>query len=198
LSDGPPPLPADLAGRWLAAPLAAQAQQTGKIYRIGILANIPLADPEGAPLWGAFIQGLQGLGYVEGQNVTIEWRVSGGKYERLHDLAAELVSRNVDVIMVPADQNAVAARQATRTQPIVMIGDPVGSGLATSLARPGGNVTGLSAIVGFEIVGKRLELLKATVAQLSRVAVLSNPDNPSHASGLRAARNVASSLTMEV
>jgi putative ABC transport system substrate-binding protein len=133
-----------LAGT-LAGPLAAGAARSERMYRIGILANIPLADPEGAPLWGAFLQGLQPLGYTEGRNVTIEWRVSGGKYERLHDLAAELASRNVDVILVPADQNAVAAGQATRTTPVVMIGDPVASGLAASLARPEGNATGLSA-----------------------------------------------------
>ena len=182
----------------LGGPRAASAEQPRRIHRIGILANIPLADPEGAPLWGGFLQGLQELGYVEGQNVTIEWQVSGGKYERPPDLAAELVGRNVDVIIVPADQNALAARQATRTKPIVMIGDPVGSGLAASLARPGGNVTGLSAIVGYEIVAKRLELLKATVAPLSRVAILSNPDNLSHANGLREARIGARSLTMEL
>jgi putative ABC transport system substrate-binding protein len=125
-----------------AARLVADAQPASAL-RIGILANLPLDDPEGAPLWQAFIQGLRNLGYVEGQKVTLEWRVSEGKYERLPNLAAELVQRKVDLIVVPADQNAIAARRATQTIPIVMIGDPLGSGLATSLARPGGNVTGL-------------------------------------------------------
>lgn len=100
--------------------------------------------------------------------------------------------------MVPADQNALAARQATRTTPIVMVGDPVGSGLAASLGRPGGNVTGVSALVGYEIIGKRLELLRTLVPGLSRVTVLSNPDNPSHAEGLREARTGARSLGLEV
>jgi putative tryptophan/tyrosine transport system substrate-binding protein len=178
-----------------AARLVADAQPASAL-RIGILANLPLDDPEGAPLWQAFIQGLRDLGYVEGQKVTLEWRVSEGKYERLPNLAAELVQRKVDLIVVPADQNAIAARRATQTIPIVMIGDPLGSGLATSLARPGGNVTGLSAIVGYEIVGKRLELLKATVPELSRVAVLRNPYNPGHVDGLKAAEAAARSLSL--
>src|SRR5712691_2821826 len=144
----------------LAAPLAAEAQPAGKVPRIGILGNVPLTDPEGARVWGAFIQGLRELGYVEGKNVTIEWRSSEGKYERLPELAAELVRLKVDVIVAPAGQNVVAAQRATRTIPIVMSGltDPVGSGLVTSLGRPGGNVTGLSGF-STEIVGKQLELL---------------------------------------
>jgi len=158
------------------ATLAVGAQSAGKVWRIGILSNVPLTDPEGARLWGAFIQGLRDLGYVEGQNITIEHRSSEGKFERLPDLAAELVRLKVDVIVTPALHNALAAKQATRTIPIVMAssGDPVGSGLVASLARPGGNVTGLSAL-GFEIVGKQLELLKEIVPRVSRVAVLGNP-----------------------
>src|SRR4030095_12082448 len=132
-----------VAGAFLAAPLAAKAQQTGKVFRIGLLGNISLAEPEGARLWGAFLQGLRDLGCVGGQNITIELRTSEGKYERLPGLAAELVRLNVDVIVVPADQNARAAEQATRAIPIVMIGNPVGSGLVANLARPGGHLTRL-------------------------------------------------------
>src|SRR5678816_902806 len=103
-----------LAGA-LAAPLAAEAQQTGKVFRVGILGNVPLTDAEGQHLWGGFIQGLRALGYVEGRNLTIEHRSSEGRYERLPALAAELVRLRVDVIVVPAQQNALAATQATRT-----------------------------------------------------------------------------------
>lgn len=160
----------------LAPPLAA-APPPGKTFRIGILSNVPPSDPQGATLWGAFTQGLRELGYVEGQNFTIEHRSSEGKYERLPGLAAELVGAKVDVIVVPASQNALAARQVTRTIPIVVAGsvDPVKDGLVASLARPGGNVTGLTGFVGPEIGGKRLGLLKEALPRVTRVAVLSNP-----------------------
>jgi putative ABC transport system substrate-binding protein len=126
------------------------------------------------------MQGLRDLGYVEGQNLAIEHRSSEGKYERLPGLAAELVGAEVDVIVVPASQNALAARQVTRTVPIVMAAsiDPVKEGLIASLGRPGGNVTGLTGFVGSEIGGKRLGLLKEALPKLSRVAVLSNPGYP--------------------
>ena len=182
-------------------PIALRAQQAGKVFRIGILANLrPSRSEPGGGLWEAFIQGLRELGYVEGRNITIEWRVSEGKYERLPDLAAELVRRNVDVIVVPADQNALAAKRATRTVPIVVAGsaDPVGSGLISSLARPGGNITGLSAVAGPEIVGKQLELVKAIVPDVSRVAILLNPGNTFHAVWVREARFAAQSLTVQV
>ena len=187
-----------LAVAVLAGPLAAEAQPAGKVPRIGILANVRLGDAEG--LWEAFIQGLRDLGYVESQNITLEWRVSEGRYERLPALAAELVGRNVDVIVVPADQNAVAAKQATSTIPIVIAGaaEPVEGGLVASLARPGGNVTGVSAIVGPEITGKQLELLKAAVPQVSRIAILWNPGNPSHAARVRAAGTAAPALKVHV
>jgi len=182
----------------IAAPLAAAGQPAGRVPRIGILANVRQGDAEG--LWEAFIQGLRDLGYVESQNMTLEWRVSEGRYERLPDLAAELVGRKVDVIVVPADQNAVAAKQATSTIPIVIAGaaEPVEGGLVASLARPGGNVTGLSAIVGLEIIGKQLELLKAAVPQVSRIAILWNPGNPAHAARVRAAGTTAPSLKVHV
>jgi putative ABC transport system substrate-binding protein len=141
----------------LIQPLVAFAQPAGKIPRIGIRGNVPVTEPYGAALWGAFILGLRELGYVDGRTVAIEHLSSEGNYERLPALAEELVRRHVDVIVAPADQNALAVQKATRTIPIVMIGDPERSGLAASLARPGGNVTELSTYVGPEIAGKQLE-----------------------------------------
>jgi putative tryptophan/tyrosine transport system substrate-binding protein len=185
-------------GAALGAPLAAEAQQMGRLYRIGILGNVSIAEPYGASLWGAFVQGLRELGYADGQNISLEYVSSEGKYERLPALAAELVRRKVDVIVVPADQNALAVKQATSSIPIVMIGDPVGTGLVANLARPGGNITGLSALAGPEIVGKQLELLKATLPQVSRIAILRNPGNPTHAIWLRQAEIAARSLTIQV
>ena len=180
---------------------AAEAQQAAKVFRIGILANLrPSPSEPGGRVWEGFIQGLRELGYVEGRNITIEWRVSEGKYDRLPDLAAELVRRKVDVIVVPADQNALAAKHATQTIPIVVVSsaDPVGGGLVASFARPGGNITGLTTVVGPEIIGKQLELLKEIVPRVSRVGILLNPGNPFHAVWLREARIVAQSLTVQV
>jgi putative ABC transport system substrate-binding protein len=157
----------------LAAPLAAEAQQAAKVARIGYLTGNLTT---GLHLHEAFRQGLRDLGYVEGRNVVIEYRSAEGKYERLPALAAELVALKVDVIVVTSTPAALAAKQATRTIPIVLAwaGDPVGSGLVTSLARPGGNVTGLSVLAP-ELVGKRLELLKQAVPGVNRVAVLWHP-----------------------
>ena len=157
----------------LAAPFAAEAQQTGKVPRIGVLATT-----HNWPLWEAFRQGLRELGYVEGRTIAIEYRWTEGRDERFPDFAAELVRLKVDVIVTGGTPAAIAAKNATRTIPIVMgsSGDPVGTGLIASLARPGGNVTGLSAL-NLELEGKRLELLKEVVPKLSRVAVLWNPGN---------------------
>ena len=189
-----------LAGAWVAAPLAAAAQQAGRVFRIGILANVPVTGPESAGLWGAFIQGLRELGYVEGQNIRIESVSSDGNYERLPDLAAELVRLKVDVIVVPAPQNASAAKKVTRTIPIVMAsgGDPVAEGLVASLARPGGNITGLSGIVDPEIAGKRLELLKEAVPKVSRMAFLSNPASAISAASLGETKKAARSLKVQL
>jgi putative ABC transport system substrate-binding protein len=158
----------------LAAPFAAEAQQAAKIARIGWLATINLAASPHLP--EAFRQGLRDLGYVEGRNVVIEYRSAEGKLEGLPTLAAELVALKVDVILAPTILAAVAAKQTTWTLPIVFdaAADPVGSGLVTSLARPGGNVTGLS-ILAPELVGKCLELLKQADPGVSRVAVLWQP-----------------------
>jgi len=183
----------------LLAPLTAEAQPAGKVYRIGYLGTEPVTTPTVAPVWGAFIEGLRELGWVEGQNITIELRFSEGKMERLPDLAAELVHLNVDLIVAAAARPPVAAKQATRTIPIVMtnMGDPVGTGLVASLARPGGNVTGLSLLTP-ELIGKQLELLKEIVPRLSRVAVLRNPTSPTHPLSLREAEVAARSLGIQL
>jgi putative ABC transport system substrate-binding protein len=127
----------------------------------------------------AFRQGLRELGYVEGQTIKIEYRWADGKFDKLPDLAADLVHNSVDVIVAGATQASIAAKKSTTTIPIVMIGvsDPVGAGLVTSLARPGTNVSGTSSMTA-EIVGKQLELLKETIPNVARVAALWNPANP--------------------
>ncbi len=166
----------------LAVSLApAAAQPLEKVPRVGFLG--PRTRSNDAGLVDAFLQGLRDLGWVEGKTIVIEYRWAEGRSDRLPDLAAELVRLKVDVIFAGNTATAVAAKNATGTIPIVMAtaGDPVGLGLVTSLARPGGNVTGLSFSVGTDIVGKWLELLKETVPKVRRVAVLSNPANPSHA-----------------
>jgi putative tryptophan/tyrosine transport system substrate-binding protein len=157
----------------LAAPLAASAQQAAKVPRIGYLAGNMATAPH---LPEAFRQGLRDLGYVEGRNVVIEYRDAEGKLERLHALAAELVALKVDVILAGGTPQALAAKQATKTIPIVFgaVADPVTDGLVTSLARPGGNITGLS-LRAPELVGKRLELLTQAVPGVSRAAALWQP-----------------------
>ncbi len=161
-----------LAGGLLTAPFAAEAQQAAKVPRIGWLGDSPAAGPR----LEAFFQGLRDLGYVEGRNLVIEYRYAEGKPERLPALAAELVALKVDVIVAANTLVALAAKQATTTLPIVFAAaaDPVTSGLVTSLARPGGNVTGMSALIP-ELVGKCLEHLKQAVPGVSRVAVLWQP-----------------------
>ena len=159
-----------LAGGLLAAPLVAEAQQAAKVPRIGFLANVRSPGTEG------FQRGLRELGYVEGKNIIVEWRLAEGRLERLPELAAELVRLKVDVIVAPADPYVEAARKATTTIPIVfaLVADPVGRGFVESLARPRGNITGLSN-VSRELAGKRLELLKEAAAGASRIGVLGNP-----------------------
>jgi len=145
----------------------AEAQQSGKIHRIGFLRG---AAPPESYIEG-FRQGLHELGYVDGKNIVIEYRYAEGKSERLPDLAAELVRLQVDVIVIDGRGATAAAKDATRTIPIVMqTGDPVGQGLIASLARPGGNITGLTSISG-ELGGKLLELLKEIIPRLTRVAI---------------------------
>jgi putative ABC transport system substrate-binding protein len=155
------------------APPTVEAQQVVKVARIGYLAANLTVSPH---MNEAFRQGLRDLGYVDGRSVAIEYRDAEGKYDRLPSLAAELAALKVDVIVAADTPAALAAKQATRTLPIVFIGagDPVTIGLVTSLARPDGNVTGLSLLAP-ELVGKRLELLKQAVPGVSRVAALWQP-----------------------
>ena len=156
-------------------PLAAWAQQPGKVYRIGYLSQPTRASVERGV--EAFVRTLRELGWIEGKNLVIEYRWADGDAERLPALAAELVRDNVDVIVAPAGTAALAAKNATTRIPIVMIfpSDPVGSGLVASLARPGANVTGTSYAAGPEIFGTQLQLLKEAVPKASRLAVLRNP-----------------------
>jgi ABC-type uncharacterized transport system substrate-binding protein len=156
---------------------SATAQQPPKVQRIGYLtANSSSVE---LPRVDAFRQGLRALGHIEGQNIVIEYRFTDGKFERLPDLAAELVRLKVDVLVANTTNAALAAKNATRTIPIFFIGvsDPVAAGLVDSFARPGGNITGLTNIAPV-LSGKRLELLKETVPKLTRVAVLWDPQNP--------------------
>ena len=172
----------------LTAPLAAEAQPAGKIPRVGILA-------QNSPLWEDFRQGLRDLGYVEGRTIVIEYRWGEGSDERFPRLAADLARLGADVIVTWGTPATLAAKNATNTIPIVMAasGDPVGSRLIASLARPGGNVTGLSSHEpGLE--AKRLELLKELVPKLSHVAVLWNPANPLHDGLAREVKDTASQL----
>ena len=185
-----------LAGGLLAAPLAAEAQPAGKVYRIGYLGDSPPNTPEISRLHEAFRQGLRERGWVEGRNAVIVWRFAEGRMERFPDLAAELVRLKVDLIVTLAGAPAArAAKQATTTIPIVAVAvsDPVGQGLVASLARPGGNVTGLATLFP-ELAAKRLELLKETLPGVSRVAVLWNAANPGNVIILREVQAAARTL----
>jgi putative ABC transport system substrate-binding protein len=178
----------------LAAPLVSRAQApAAKAGRIGLLGDVPsfLSD--------AFRQGLRELGYVEGQNITIEYRASEWKYERLPALAADLVRLRVDVIVAASPPATEAAKRATSTIPIVFTvsGDPVAEGFVSSLARPGGNLTGL-ATTSPEVVGKQLEMLRAVVPKVSKVAVLHNPSQQSHPLVLRQAEDAARALGVQL
>ncbi len=177
----------------LAAPLPAAAQQPGKVYRIGILETI--AASLNSENLQAFRQELMASGYVEGQNLAIEYRSADGRPERFPELAAELVRLRVDLLLTRGSPAALAAKKAAGALPIVMAahGDPVGTGLVASLAHPGGNVTGLSSIIT-ELAGKRLELLRETLPTLSRVALLYNPTNPTATNDWRQAEAAARAL----
>jgi len=164
---------------------------------MGILGNVPLSDAEGARLWGALATGLRQLGYVEGQNLVVEHRSTEGRTDRLPALAVELVRWKPDVIVVPNTLNAVAAREATQTIPIVAAALAEWSGLIGSLARPGGNVTGLTLITP-EMTGKQLQLLKEMVPRVGRMAVLWNPANRATQSVVEQARGAARTLAMEL
>jgi len=181
----------------LAAPLAAEAQQAGKVYRLGFLGNSTAALE--ANLVGPFREGLRDLGYVEGRNVVIEYRWAEGQYERFPALVAELLALKVDVIVTAGTPAAVAVKQATTTVPLVMaaVGDPVGTGLIASLARPGGNLTGLAAISP-DLESKRLELLRELLPKLSVVSFMVNPVNPLHSVSEKHAREAAKVLRLRL
>ncbi|OGQ77694.1 MAG: hypothetical protein A3F90_09080 [Deltaproteobacteria bacterium RIFCSPLOWO2_12_FULL_60_19] len=155
----------------------AEAQQAGKVPRIGFLGNSTAALE--ANLVGPFRKGLRDLGYVEGKNILIEYRWAEGKYDRFPTLIAELIALKVDVIVTAGTPASLAVQKATTTIPLVMIavGDPIGTGLIASLARPGGSITGLTSIAA-DLEGKRLELLREVVPRLSHVAVFWNPASP--------------------
>jgi putative tryptophan/tyrosine transport system substrate-binding protein len=178
-------------GAAVAWPLSARAQQVVKTPRIGII--------DDSPMWNAFRQGLRDLGYLEGQNIAFEYRYAGGLPDRLAWVAVELVRRPVDLIATFGTPPTLAAKHATTTIPIVMmgIGDPVGAGLVSSLARPGGNVTG-NTILGPDVAGKRLQLLKEVIPSLVRVAFLWNPDNASHPAQLAELQGAVQTLGLKL
>ena len=175
----------------------AEAQQAKKIPRIGYLTVSSLSA--NAARIEAFRQGLRELGYVEGKNIVIEWRSAEGKFERQGELAAELVRLKVDVIVTSGPTMTRAAKEATVTIPIVMAfdSDPIGNGFVASLARPGGNITGLSALSP-ELSGKQLELLKEIIPKLSRVAVLGNSSEPANPKTLKEIELAAGALRVQL
>ena len=177
------------------APVALDAQQVGKVYRVAFLEGAKLESS----FWQAARDGLRELGYVEGRNLIIEYRSANGQFDRVPEIVAELINQRVDIILTIGDPVVSAARQATRTIPIVMAGagDPVGRGFVASLARPGGNVTGISNLA-VALTGKWLELAREVVPRISRVAILSNGGNPTHALFLAEAETSAQGLGLTV
>jgi putative ABC transport system substrate-binding protein len=181
----------------VAAPLVAQAQQPGKVHRIGFLGNSTAALE--ANLVGPFREGLRDLGYVEGRSVLIEYRWAEGKYERFPALISELLALKVDVIVTAGTPATLAVKKATTSVPLVMIavGDPVGTGVVPSLSQPGGNVTGLTSI-STEMDAKRLELLREVVPNVSHIAVLWNAASPLQVLAEKQVQAAARALRMKV
>lgn len=186
-----------MAGGLLAAPLAAEAQQAGKVYRIGFLGSTSASAY--ASQVEAFRAGLRDLGYVEGKNIVMEFRWAEGNYAQLPELAAELVRLKPDVLVTHGPPGALAAKRATVTIPIVIgvIGEAVAIGAVEGLARPGGNITGSSFFV-LELNAKRLEVLKEALPRLSRVGVLLKRDNPVNVPVLRAMEPTAQALKIQL
>jgi putative tryptophan/tyrosine transport system substrate-binding protein len=184
-----------LAFTLLVAPLAAEAQQAGQVYRIGYLGT----TPPPAHQWEALLDGLRERGYREGQNLVFERQFSEGHEERFPEFAAEMVQLRVDLILVITTPAAIPAKHATQTIPIVIPTalDPVGTGLVESLARPGGNVTGLTSMHP-DVVGRRLELLKEVVPGLSRVVVFWNAANPANAAAWQETQAAAGALGLRL
>jgi len=178
---------------------AIASQQTAKTYHIGVLGITSKPGPEGKRIWNAFLSGMRDLGYVEGKNVVFEWRYAEGRSDRFPALAQELVRLHVDLILVWTTPAALAAKAATSNIPILFTtaNDPVGAGLAESLARPGGNVTGITSLAA-ELSGKRVELLKEVLPRMSHVAVLTNATNRTSALQLRQTEDAARRLGIAV
>jgi putative ABC transport system substrate-binding protein len=191
------PITSVVAALFFVAPLAAGAQPAGKVHSIGFLGNSTAALE--ANLVGPLREGLRELGYVEGQNIVIEYRWAEGKYERFPALIAELLAQKVAVIVTAGTPASLAVKKATTSVPLVMVavGDPVATGIVASLRRPGGNITGLTSI-SEDLEGKRLELLREVVPTVSRVAVLWNPDNQTLLAELKEVRAAARVLGMKV
>ena len=188
---------AALGGAAVAWPLEVRAQQKGKLPTVGVLG---VGTSSGGGQWvGAFMQRLHELDWIDGRTIAVEYRWAEGRYERAAEIASEFVQRKVDVIVTSATAGAVAAKQATSVIPIVFAaaGDPVGTGLVASLARPGGNVTGLSA-QQTETTGKRLELLREVLPSLGRLAILANVGNPAVVLDMREIQATARTLGLEV
>jgi putative tryptophan/tyrosine transport system substrate-binding protein len=186
-----------LLGGAVAWPLAARAQPSTKIYRVGLLGVTSYAEYRRQV--DALLTGLRELGYEEGRNVVMHYRWGKGRNDRLPKLAAELVKVDVDVIVTHSTPGARAAKQATSTIPIVMaaVGDPIDAGLVPSLARPGGNLTGLTFFFA-EVCAKRVELIKEAIPTLTRIAVLLNPINPSAAIAVSHMQRMAGALGVEL
>jgi putative tryptophan/tyrosine transport system substrate-binding protein len=182
----------------LCAPLAAEGQPAGKVYRVGIL-GVKASDPGEARLWQAFRLGLREHGWIEGENIAIEPRWTEGNSARLPELAADLVQLKVDLIVARSSIFVQAAKAATSSIPIVFVihADPVETGHVASLARPGGNITGL-VIMATEINTKMLELLSTAVSGAKRIAVLCNPDTPSHTPQLKALEEAGRTLRVQL
>ena len=178
-------------------PFAARAQHGGKIPRVGFMGNSTAALE--ANLIGPFREGLREHGYQEGRNVEIVYRWAEGRYERFPDLIAELIAANVDIIVTAGTPAALAVKKATSTVPVVMaaVGDPVGTGIVRDLARPGGNITGLSGLAP-DLEGKRLELLREVVPHLAQVAFFLNPANEFHTVSMRQALAAAQALNIKL
>lgn len=186
-------------GALFMAPHMAEAQLTGRIYRIGVLLYSSRAFPATAKILRPFEQGLRELGYVEGRNLIIEWREAEGRKERLPALAADLVALKVDIIVAGATDPALAAKSATDSIPIVFThaADPVGLGLVKTLSRSGNNVTGFSSFSD-EIIGKQLELMRELYPRMNRLAVLLSADTAINIPMLRAMRKASAALKLEV
>jgi putative ABC transport system substrate-binding protein len=174
------------------APFTSFAQVQGKVWRVGFLAQRSRPISLENDSYGAFVRGMRQIGYVEGKHFAVEWRFADGKVERLPELAAELVVLKVDVIVTSSTPATSAAQKATTTIPIIMgpVGDPVGSGFIKSLARPEGNITGLTNVL-VELSAKHLEMLHAMVPKLARVSVMGNPDNASNFETLKSVEAAA-------